>query len=69
MTLRIAERWFERRAIDDGITHLWEPHVVPLMRCDIWHVRGASGTCSSIRAWVASLKDAVSDRLLELIDA
>lgn len=40
MTLQIAERWFERRTIDDGITHLWEPHVVPLMRCNIWHVRG-----------------------------
>src|SRR5262249_7693257 len=21
-------------------TLLWEPHVVPLMRCNIWHVRG-----------------------------
>ncbi|MCU1392944.1 MAG: fold metallo-hydrolase [Ilumatobacteraceae bacterium] len=32
--------WFERLAVDDGITLLWEPHVVPLMRCNIWHVRG-----------------------------
>lgn len=40
MALQIAERWFERRSIDDGLTHLWEPHVVPLMRCNIWHVRG-----------------------------
>jgi glyoxylase-like metal-dependent hydrolase (beta-lactamase superfamily II) len=40
MALRIAERWYEWRRIDDGITFLWEPHVVPLMRCNIWHVRG-----------------------------
>ena len=40
MPLRIAERWFERRRIDGDITLLWEPHVVPLMRCNIWHLRG-----------------------------
>jgi len=26
--------------IGDGITLLWEPYVIPLMRCNIWHVRG-----------------------------
>ncbi|MBK8160374.1 MAG: MBL fold metallo-hydrolase [Rhodospirillaceae bacterium] len=36
----IADRWFEMTRIDDGITLLWEPHVIPLMRCNIWHVRG-----------------------------
>jgi glyoxylase-like metal-dependent hydrolase (beta-lactamase superfamily II) len=40
MTLQIAERWFEEKHIGDGITLLWEPHVIPLMRCNIWHVRG-----------------------------
>jgi len=40
MSLPIADRWFERKAVDDTITLLWEPHVVPLMRCNIWHVRG-----------------------------
>jgi glyoxylase-like metal-dependent hydrolase (beta-lactamase superfamily II) len=40
MSLKIAERWFEIRRVDDDITLLWEPHVVPLMRCNIWHVRG-----------------------------
>ncbi len=38
--LPIAERWFETRRISDDITLLWEPHVTPLMRCNIWHVRG-----------------------------
>jgi len=36
----IAERWFERKTRSDGITLLWEPHVHPLLRCNIWHVRG-----------------------------
>ena len=38
--LPIAHRWFESKRISDEITLLWEPHVVPLMRCNIWHVRG-----------------------------
>jgi glyoxylase-like metal-dependent hydrolase (beta-lactamase superfamily II) len=40
VVLPVAERWFERTRIDDDTTLLWEPHVVPLMRCNIWHVRG-----------------------------
>ncbi len=39
-TFPIAERWFESKKISDEITLLWEPHVIPLMRCNIWHVRG-----------------------------
>ncbi|HEY5423388.1 MAG TPA: MBL fold metallo-hydrolase, partial [Ilumatobacteraceae bacterium] len=38
--LPIADRWFERKTIDDSITLLWEPHVIPLMRSNIWHLRG-----------------------------
>jgi glyoxylase-like metal-dependent hydrolase (beta-lactamase superfamily II) len=38
--LPVAERWFERRAVDADLTLLWEPHVHPLLRCNIWHLRG-----------------------------
>src|SRR5215470_5765793 len=38
--LPIADRWFKIKKISDDITLLWEPHVVPLMRCNILHVRG-----------------------------
>ena len=41
--MNIADRWFERQRIDDGITLLWEPHVDPLIRCNIWHVKGRDG--------------------------
>jgi glyoxylase-like metal-dependent hydrolase (beta-lactamase superfamily II) len=38
--LPIADRWFDIKRIDDDITLLFEPHVHPFMRCNIWHVRG-----------------------------
>lgn len=38
--LKIADRWFERQTLSGDITLLTEPHVHPLIRCNIWHVRG-----------------------------
>jgi len=62
MTLPIADRWFERRRIDDEITLLYEPHVHPLLRCNIWHVRGRdSDMLVDSGLGVASLKDAARD--------
>jgi glyoxylase-like metal-dependent hydrolase (beta-lactamase superfamily II) len=40
MGFQVADQWFEFRRVDDDITLIWEPHVVPLIRCNIWHVRG-----------------------------
>ena len=40
MTFKVADQWFERASLADGITHIWEPHVPALLRCNIWHVRG-----------------------------
>ena len=40
MPLPIAPHWFEKRRLDDDVTLITEPHVVSLMRCNIWHVRG-----------------------------
>ncbi len=39
-SLPVADRWFERTRIDDATTLLVEPHVIPLMRCNIWYVKG-----------------------------
>lgn len=33
--LKVAERWFERRALADGVTWLCEPHVDAFLRCNI----------------------------------
>ncbi len=63
--LPIADRWFEIKKISDDITLLWEPHVVPLMRCNIWHVRGRDRDLMiDTGMGIASLRDAVK-RLLE----
>lgn len=60
--LPVADRWFDRFAVDDSITLLWEPHVVPLMRCNIWHVRGRDrDLVIDTGMGVASLIDAATD--------
>jgi glyoxylase-like metal-dependent hydrolase (beta-lactamase superfamily II) len=41
MSLSIADKWFEIERIDDDITLITEPYVTPLIRCNIWHLRGA----------------------------
>jgi len=40
MGMQIADHWFDFKRIDAETTLMWEPHVVSLMRCNIWHVRG-----------------------------
>ncbi len=62
MTFEIAERWFERKRIDDDITLIWEPHVDPLGRCNIWHVRGSeTDLLVDTGMGVAELKPAIED--------
>jgi glyoxylase-like metal-dependent hydrolase (beta-lactamase superfamily II) len=38
--LPIADPWFVAERVGDGITLISEPHVHPLLRCNVWHVRG-----------------------------
>jgi len=40
MRVATPETWYETKALDDGVTHIWEPHIKPFYRCNIWHVRG-----------------------------
>lgn len=35
-----ADPWFVVAQAGDGITLVTEPHVHPLLRCNVWHVRG-----------------------------
>jgi glyoxylase-like metal-dependent hydrolase (beta-lactamase superfamily II) len=60
--LKIAERWFERREMGDGITLLYESHVHPFIRCNIWFVRGRDrDLLVDTGTGVTSLKDAIAD--------
>ena len=40
MKLQMAHRWFEFERLCDDITRIWEPHVIRVEQCNIWHVRG-----------------------------
>lgn len=62
MTLKIADRWFSRERVDDAITMLTEPEVHPLLRCNIWHVRGRDrDLVIDTGLGVASLTEAAAD--------
>jgi glyoxylase-like metal-dependent hydrolase (beta-lactamase superfamily II) len=68
--MQIAERWFERARVTDDITLLWEPHVVPFFRCNIWHVRGRDrDLLIDTGMGIASLKAAAADLLQKAVTA
>ncbi len=38
--LPVADPWFVSMPVGEGITLVTEPHVHPLLRCNVWHVQG-----------------------------
>ena len=40
LDLPVADPWFVVERVTDEITLVTEPHVHPLLRCNVWHVRG-----------------------------
>ena len=40
MQVQVAKKWFEVRRVDAAITMLWEPYNEPLIKSNIWHLRG-----------------------------
>jgi glyoxylase-like metal-dependent hydrolase (beta-lactamase superfamily II) len=70
MGFQVADRWFEFQRIDDDITLIWEPHVVPLIRCNIWHVRGRDrDLLIDTGLGMASLKQAARDLFAKALTA
>jgi glyoxylase-like metal-dependent hydrolase (beta-lactamase superfamily II) len=62
--LPVAKRWFSRSALGDGVTWLSEPHAHPLLRCNIWHVRGRDrDLLVDTGLGLASLRDEIADLL------
>jgi len=64
-SIRIAENWYELKRLADGVTFMTEPYVDPMLRCNIWHVRGRDrdlvidtgmGICS-LRAFARDILD------------
>ena len=68
--LKVAERWFELRRIDEDITLIFEPHVVPFLRCNIWHVRGRDrDLVIDTGMGVASLREFAKDIIAKPVTA
>lgn len=64
MTLPIADAWFDSIPLDDGVTLIGEPHVDPVLRCNIWHVRGGDrDLLVDTGLGVAGLRGAIGDLL------
>ncbi|MGZ4717065.1 MAG: MBL fold metallo-hydrolase [Acidimicrobiales bacterium] len=42
--LEVADEWWVTERFDQGIVLLTEPHVHPLLRCNVWLVQGSSGS-------------------------
>jgi glyoxylase-like metal-dependent hydrolase (beta-lactamase superfamily II) len=40
MRIATPDCWYEVEGLADGVTHIWEPHIRPFYRCNLWHVRG-----------------------------
>ena len=60
--LQLAGKWYERQSISDGVTLIYEPHVHPFLRCNIWFIRGReTDLLIDTGLGVASLKDAIAD--------
>lgn len=60
--LRLADKWYERRVISGDITLITEPHVHPILRCNIWFVRGRDrDLLIDTGLGVSSLKDEIAD--------
>ncbi len=61
MAFRIEEKWFDFRKVDDDITLIREPFTDPLIRCNIWHIRGRDqDLLIDTGLGIASLKEAAS---------
>jgi len=39
-SMRVAERWFSLDEVDDGVLRITEPHALPLIRANLFLVRG-----------------------------
>jgi len=60
--MRIANTWWQRQRFEDGVTRLFEPHVHPLVRCNVWHVRGRDrDLLVDTGLGVASIREEIAD--------
>lgn len=63
--MEVAQTWFRKADMGDGVTLIWEPHAHPTTACNIWHIAGRdrdllvdSGMgVMSLRGYLAGITD------------
>jgi glyoxylase-like metal-dependent hydrolase (beta-lactamase superfamily II) len=64
MTMNVADSWFKRQQMNDGITWIFEPHIHHFLRCNVWHVPGRErDMIVDTSLGIVSLRDAARDLL------
>jgi hypothetical protein len=62
--LRVADHWYDTRKLTNELTLIYEPHVHPFLRCNIWHLRGRDkDLLVDTGLGVSSLKNAIADMI------
>jgi glyoxylase-like metal-dependent hydrolase (beta-lactamase superfamily II) len=62
--LQVAQHWYETRKFSNELTLIYEPHVHPFLRCNIWHLKGRDkDLLIDTGLGVSSLKDAIADMI------
>ena len=60
--LRVADHWYDTRKLTNELTLIYEPHMHPFLRCNIWHLRGRDkDLLVDTGLGVSSLKIAIDD--------
>jgi glyoxylase-like metal-dependent hydrolase (beta-lactamase superfamily II) len=60
--MKIADRWFEHREIDDGVVRITEPHVDEFLRANLFLVRGRDrDVLIDSGLGIASLREELAD--------
>src|SRR5579885_219949 len=68
--LPVARQWFSRRPMGDGVTWIWEAHVDPFIRCNIWHVRGRDrDVLIDTGSGISPLREAMAELIDKALDA
>ncbi|MBT4615919.1 MAG: MBL fold metallo-hydrolase [Gammaproteobacteria bacterium] len=62
--MRVAGHWYDTRKLTNELTLIYEPHVHPFLRCNIWHLRGRDkDLLVDTGLGVSSLKNAIADMI------
>ena len=62
--MRVADHWYDTRKLTNELTLIYEPHVHPFLRCNIWHLRGRDkDLLVDTGLGVSSLKNAIADMI------